>query len=86
MSFVVHPDSLAIADEVPLGANAEVVALARRVLAMAESGEIRAIGVVAAHVGNCDGTSYELGDAGAPIAVLTLACERLRARLLEHEE
>lgn len=85
MSFQLHPDSIALA-AAEIGANADVVALARQVLAMAESGEIRALGIVAAHVGNCDGTSYELGDAGAPIAVLTLACERLRARLLAHQE
>lgn len=60
----------------------EVVELARQLLERAESGDIRAIGIVSVHAGRATGTAYHLGDA---LAELNLATDWLKQRLLaEH--
>lgn len=59
----------------------EVVALAERVLEMAKSGDLVALGFVGVHLGRSDGTAFELGEGS--IAGLVLACERLKLRLLQ---
>lgn len=62
----------------------EVVALLEDMLERAKAGEVIGVGVVSACRGRADGTAYALGEGS--IASLVLACERLKLRLLMHEE
>jgi hypothetical protein len=77
------------ADVVPLSVAEvhpvpEVVAALEHALEMARSGDLIGVGIVAAHRGRCDGTSFALGESN--IATLVLSCERLKLRLLREGE
>ena len=61
-----------------------VVAVLEEALEMARSGEIRGVAIATGRAGRCDGTVYAIGD--SDIAILNVAIDRVKLRLLAHGE